>query len=102
MDARTRANITMHAPGRAYWLQVLNQRDELVCFVQKSTKALIMETALGSGSEVGTQKKGLVQQLCGTSFGPNQPGLARHRCVLASGAQDVPWVASHIFMLGMA
>lgn len=33
-------------------LQIVTPNDELVCFVQKSTKALIQEAALGSGSEM--------------------------------------------------
>ncbi|KIZ03225.1 hypothetical protein MNEG_4734 [Monoraphidium neglectum] len=36
--------------GRTF--QIVNPRDELVCFCQKSTKALVLEAALGAGSEM--------------------------------------------------
>lgn len=36
--------------GRTF--QVVNEEEQLVCFVQKSTKALIMNAALGAGSEM--------------------------------------------------
>ena len=36
--------------GRTF--QILNDKDELVCMVQKSMKALIKNAALGAGSEM--------------------------------------------------
>ncbi|WIA42787.1 hypothetical protein OEZ86_008726 [Tetradesmus obliquus] len=47
-----RSNLAVRGPGDNKDVLYSRTVDELVCFVQKSTKALVQEAALGSGSEM--------------------------------------------------